>query len=127
MSMLSDEKRSEIMLSNIDTSDCGVIAIQAVTGLPREEAEQLAVEVAGYVPGTGTPMGGVDRAVRSAGKKVERVELPSGETAATFALMHEYGSHLLYIESHVMSCIDGDLFNARSFWGHPLLRAMRVS
>lgn len=126
MSALTPEERAAYLHSNLDTSDCGVIAIQALTGLPYHEAEGLARRY-GYVPGEGTPRGGIDKALQEHGMEVTAVFVDMlRDTPATFALKHEYGTYLLYTDKHVMAIIEGDLMNARGCWGKPLEAARRV-
>lgn len=126
MSRLTPEQKSEIMLSNIDTSDCGVIAIQAVAGIGRAEAEKVAMNF-GYRPGHGTPRGGIDSAVRSLGYRVESVEIDPGETAATFAVTNDYGRFLVYTDGHVMGLVEGNLTNSRGQWRERVEAVKRVS
>lgn len=112
--MLTPEERSEISLRNIGSSDCGVIAIQAITGIKRSEAEDLAV-ANGYVTGIGTARGGINKALQKAGYRLEPV-IATRETPATFALTHEYGKYLIYVDAHVMALVDGDLYNGEGSW-----------
>lgn len=123
---ISEERRSEIFLSNIGLTDCGVIAIQAVTGWPRKRALKFAIEKCQYDETSGTPHGAIDSALRAAGYRVEPVEHYVSSTAATFALTHEYGKFLVYVSGHVMGLVDGDLYNSRSHWGKQLVRAAKV-
>lgn len=127
MSSLSDERRSEITLTNITTSDCGVIAIQAITGMARPEAEAVAIEKAGYKPGFGIMRGNLNRALKDLGYEIELVATErDGFTVATFAVDHEYGVYLLYTERHVMGMIEGAVHNGRSEWHAPLEVAYRL-
>lgn len=126
MSALTPEERAAYLHSNLDTSDCGVIAVQAITGLPYSDALELA-KAHGYVPGEGTPRGGIDAALRDHGLDVQPVVVDTQhETPATFTLKHEYGTYLLYTEAHVMALIEGNLTNSRGNWGKPLEAARRV-
>lgn len=128
MSALTPEQRSEILLTNIDKADCGVIAFQAITGLCREAAE-VKMEARGYSKTEGTPRGTVEAALKAEGYKIEARPLFDGggrETAATFALTHEYGTFLIYTERHVMALVDGDLHNSRGHWSREVELAEEV-
>lgn len=114
-SKLTPEERSSITLTNILKSDCGVIAIQAVSGLPRKAAELLAKRH-GYTPTGGTPRGGIDAALAERGFVLTPVEYEPKETAASFACRHEYGTYLIYVDEHVMALVEGDLHNSRGAW-----------
>lgn len=133
--MLSAERRSEILLTNISKDDCGVIAFQAVTGRPREEAMEIML-ASGYEPGKGTDSNGVELALKQLGYKVEPVPAPEVlDTAATFALAHEYGTYVVHVVGrrgqktygHVMALLDGDLHNARGFFGDPVVGVSKVT
>jgi hypothetical protein len=124
-SSLTPEQRSGITFSNIDGSDCGVIAIQAITGKPRKEAEELAAAF-GYRSGSGIMRGGIDTALRAVGYSVEPVKVRPGTTPATFTINNEYGVFLVYTEKHVMALVEGDLRNSRSFWRNPIEAVMKV-
>lgn len=127
-SSLSPERRSEITLQNISTSDCGVIALQAITGLTRSEAERLCGEVGGYQIGIGIARGGLNRVLfhLSYNLTMMRVWEEPGLTVASFATTYEYGRFLIYTESHVSALVDGDLFNAKGDWHAPVEEAYRV-
>lgn len=124
--MISPERRSEIMFQNVGTSDCGVIALQAITGLTRDEAMKVAVELAGYQEGVGVWRGRLNAALDKLGYKVEKIGINHGDTPATFAVTHEYGVFLLYTDGHVMVLREGDLLNAKGEWRAPLEEAHRV-
>lgn len=130
---LSREQRSEIYLTNIDTSDCAVIAIQAVTGLSRHEAEELALRH-GYVPAEGCvdkrpgmPRGGINEALKRYGFTLRRITPDPGDTPATFSLCHEDGRYLVYIDKHVMALVEGDLHNSRGCWSDPVEEIYEVT
>lgn len=117
-SSLTPEQRSEILLSNIATSDCGVIAFQAVTKAKRPVAERE-MKRAGYKPETGTPRGAIEKALRKRGYKTK--DAPDfRQTPATFASTHEYGVYLVYTDRHVMALVEGDLHNSRGHWHSPV-------
>lgn len=124
--MLSPERRSEILFQNIDTSDCGVIAIQAVTGWRRETAEKRMLK-AGYSKEGGAPRGTLEKVLAAHGfknvvyRKVDPREPQA--TPATFAMVHEYGLWLVYVESHVMALVDGNLHNASPKHWHARVEA----
>lgn len=126
MSGLSAERRSEIMLTNIDTSDCGVIALQAVTGLGRRESEELLTEK-GYRPKVGTPRGALEQSLKALGYTVRSIRPDYRDTPATFSITHEYGRYLVYTEDHVMALVDGDLHNSRGSWRAPIQGIMEVT
>lgn len=121
--MLSPERKSEILLSNMSDSDCGVIALQAITGMRRQLAMKLMLKN-GYQPVLGTERGGVERALESKGYTVELVDEDEiyNETAASFAMSHPNGKYLVYTArpaegfTHVMALVDGDLSNSRGHW-----------
>lgn len=114
-SKLTPEERSDITLTNIDKADCGVIAIQAVTGLPRRAAEMLAARH-GWTKSGGIMRPGVDLALAERGYSLKPIVPEPGETAATFAVRNEYGKFIIYVDAHVMALIDGDLHNSRGAW-----------
>lgn len=126
MSSLSDERKSEITHQNITHSDCGVVACQAITGLSRAEVERLCTEVADYEHGVGISRGALNRALRSIGCKLNRVQLGHGDTVATFSLRNEYGKYLIYTDGHVCSLVEGDLRNMRGGWHAPVEEAWKV-
>jgi hypothetical protein len=126
MSTLSPEERSEIMLSNITGSDCGVIAFQAITGMDRVESERLCREAGDYQDGEGISRYGMQLALRRVGYKAEPVYV-SRETTAVFSLGHEYGTYLLFTDGHVMALIDGDLYNGRTEGRAPVEEAFRIT
>ena len=127
-SSLSPERKSEITLTNITMTDCGVIALQAVTGLKRARAEAVAIDQAGYRPGHGVTRGGLNRALEKMGWKVDLVATERDRfTVATFAMDHEYGTYLLYTEQHVMAMIDGDVHNSKGTWRAPLEEAYKLT
>lgn len=127
-SSLSDEHRSEILLTNISTSDCGVIALQAITGMSRAEAEAVATEKAGYEHAVGVPRGGMNKCLRELGYELEFVAgMSAGFTTATFAFDHEYGTYIVYTDAHVMAVIDGDAHNSRGDWHSPVELAYKVT
>lgn len=127
---LSPEQRSSILLQNIDTDDCAVIALQAVTGYARDVAE---LELSGYYRsrGDGTPRGALENVLQRLGYQPVVEHNPTSPTPAMFALSHEYGTYLLYVKGHVMACVDGNLYNGSpKHWSSPLhqvtqLRPMR--
>ena len=132
---LSKEERSDVLLSNIDKDDCGVIAIQAVTKLGRTRCMELAL-LAGYKPGEGTPPDGIEPMLADElDYKVEQVEVERGETAATFSMRNEYGIYLVHVQGqdrkgraygHVMALVEGDLYNSRGFFGDPVAEVWKV-
>jgi hypothetical protein len=125
---LPPERRSEILFQNIAKSDCGVIALQAITGLKRETAERLAVEIGGYTPEEGTPRSGLDRVLGKLSVQHSPVAYADirGVTAASFAMFNEYGRFLVYTPAHVMALIDGDLLNSRSFFHDPVEAVTKI-
>lgn len=128
MSQLSDERKSEITLTNISTSDCGVVALQAVTGLSRAEAEAVATEKAEYKHGVGVPRGALNRCLRELGFELEYVAGQSaGFTTATFAMDHEYGTYIVYTDAHVMALIDGNPHNSKGSWHEPVELAYKLT
>lgn len=127
VSGLSDQQRSEIMLTNITEADCGVIAYQAVTGSKRPEAERLCIELGGYAPGKGIHRGGLNRALAAAGYSLTlSANERDGFTVATFVFSNEYGKFLIYTHNHVMALIEGDCHNSRGDWHSPIEEAFRV-
>lgn len=117
---LTPEERSSIMLTNISTSDCGVIAIQAVTGLPRKRAEQLCKKHGKYDPEQGTPRGGLEAVLDKLGIDWEAMPYDRNDTPATIAARDEYSTYLVYVEKHVMALVGGDLHNSRGHWRSPV-------
>ena len=111
MRKLTPEERSEVLLGNIDTSDCGVIAIQAVTSLRRADAER-ACERYGYHSGVGMDRAGQIGLLVKLGYSVELIEPDLGDTPATFAMTHDRGTYLLWTDGHVQTLKEGDLYNA---------------
>jgi hypothetical protein len=129
-SQLTPEERSGILLTNILPYDCGVIALQAITRIPRVRAEEL-LTVHGYDE-EGTPREALPTVLRAHGYKVNRdVPFQRHETAATFTTTHEYGTYLVFTNSargrHVMALIDGDLHNSRSHWHSSVDEVMEVT
>lgn len=122
---LSKERRSEILLANIEEKDCGVIALMAVTKLSREDARET-MATAGFSPDGGTPRGTIEKVLLGMGYGVE-VSKPYRETPATFSVAHEYGTYLLYIYKHVMPLVEGDLYNARGHTGRALEMVTKVT
>lgn len=123
---VSDEQRSEVLLQNIDTSDCGIVALQAITGWTRAQAEARAGQR--YAKGTGMMRGTIEATLREHGwvcAQVPRTE-QQGETPGTWAFMHEAGMWLVYTERHVMALVDGDLHNSRGHWHRPVEGIVRV-
>ena len=118
---LAPEQRQAITFANIDFKDCGVAALMAVTGWPRDKALPL-LATCGYDPDSGTTRGGIEAALTEGG--LEHVQLdPSswaGDTPATFTMTHEEGLYVLYVHKHVMGLVDGDLYNGGSSWRMPL-------
>jgi hypothetical protein len=106
--------------------DCGVIAIQAVTGYKRSFARKLANAV-GYNPDKGMKRGTIEEALIKRGFKVNCYAPRPGTTPATFAVSHESGSYLIYIESHVMALVEGDLHNSRGSWRMPVDQITEVT
>lgn len=124
---LSDREKSSYLLRNLSTSDCGVIALQAVTGWPRDEAEKVALEDAGYNPDRGTPRGGLEEALEMRGWQCDPAPFEVGrDTTATFALRHEYGMYLVYTDDHVMGLVDGNLTNSKGSWHRPVVQVSKV-
>lgn len=115
---LSPEQRSSISLTNIDTHDCGVIALQAVTNGSREFCQKL-LAAHGYVQGVGTPRGAIEGALREIGYTCQKVRVVE-ETPATWWNTHERGVFLIYVPKHVMALVHGDLHNARGNFGSPV-------
>lgn len=126
MATTTRQKRSEIWLTNIESDDCGVIAIQAITALPRDEAEALAYEF-GYRANAGILPGGVASALKSIGYTIKRAQVERRETPATFALSHERGVYLIHVDAHVMALVDGDLHNSRGSWHKPIMSIEQVT
>lgn len=124
--ILSPEERSEILLSNIDQKDCGVIAVQAITKLSRPTALKLMLE-RGYDPATGTKRGIIERLLTSVGFRCEYRPEETRGTPATFATTNEYGLWLVYVERHVMALVEGDLHNSRGHWHSRLDGVTRVT
>lgn len=124
---MTPERRSEIWLNNIESKDCGVIAIQAITCLPRSEAELLA-RAFGYNPSSGIHPRGVEEALEANGYDIVTANY-EGHTAATFALTHEYGVYTVHVDGHVMALVEGDLHNAKTnkFWHMPVIDASRIT
>lgn len=119
---LTPEQRAGVLHSNLATSDCGVIALQAVTGLAYREAE-AALVAQGYGPDHGSPRGALEKALHLLGYTCTYSDVPCqtlrwepGDTAATYALRQEYGTWLVYIPKHVMALLDGNLTNSRGHW-----------
>lgn len=127
MTDLTREQRSEIYVQNVDGSDCAVVALQALLGISRTAADELA-ERHGYP----APLGGMLREdfrralSEGCGGKLTEVAPDYGETAATFAVSHPDGRYAIHVDGHVMALVDGDLYNGRSFWGYPVERAYRL-
>lgn len=125
--MLDEKRRSEILHHNISTSDCGVVAVQAITGCGYDAA-LAALEAHGYEDGVGTPRGGCEKALQDLGWKAELHPIEtSTETPATFAVTHEYGRFLIYVEGHVMALVEGGLMNGRGSWGKRVEAVVRVT
>jgi hypothetical protein len=125
------ELRSDIFLENIEEADCGLIAIQAVTGMKRAAVERLAEEE--FKGRTGMRRGSIEELLLQAGYSCETLAVdPRLETPATFSLTHEWGRFLLYTNSpegkgHVQALVEGDLHNARGSWSCPLLAVTKVT
>ncbi len=120
--MISAERRSEILHQNAGTSDCGVVAVSAVTSLPRSEASEVLSRY-GYTDSGGSPRGSLELALHELGWTTRKLPVGEfdGETAATFAMTHDDGVYLLYntqpkrkggMAGHVMALVEGDLYNA---------------
>ena len=124
-SSLNPARKSEITFENIELKDCGVVALQAVTRLRRQQAVELLSEH-GYSPDTGTTRGGLEKALDELGIGWELMDLDPTDTVATFALRHEWGRFLVYVEGHVMGLIDGDLYNSRGHWHDRLSSVTRI-
>jgi hypothetical protein len=125
-SSLSPERKSEIMLQNITRSDCGVIACQYLTGLPRQRAYELCVSIGHYEEGLGIERGRLNLVLQQIGYKLTLMPTSHNETVATFALNHEYGSFLIYTKDHVSAMVEGDLRNAKGDWHAPIEEAYKV-
>jgi hypothetical protein len=117
---LTPEERSDILLRNIDTSDCGVIALQAITSAGRAVCDAAAKEHANYRPGVGTPRGGLEKTLRRMGYRTQPVDPDPHDSVATFALRNEYGVFLIYTDKHVMALVEGDLHNSVGSWSRPI-------
>ena len=115
------------MFQNVGTSDCGVVALQAVTGLNRAKAEKLAKDQAGYVEGVGVMRGQLNAALMGSGYRLENVPVNVGDTPATFSVTHEWGVYLLYTCGHVMVLREGNLLNAKGEWRAELEDAIKVT
>jgi hypothetical protein len=113
------------MLSNIDTSDCGVIAIQAATKMNRDSAFKLASDY-GYAAGVGIDRGAIETALVSIGWTCEPMDVYRNATPATFAMSHEYGLYLVYVDKHVMALVNGDLHNGKGSWGQPIEQVTKI-
>jgi len=123
--MLTPEKKAEILHANIGSSDCGVIAIQAITGKSYKVCERAAKKF-GYSPDGGAPRGSLEKALEHLGYKTKVIQPGAGDTPATYSIMNEYGSFLIYVTTksaktgeyggHVMALVDGDLHNSKGSW-----------
>jgi hypothetical protein len=122
---LTPERRSEIVLENIKKDDCGIIALQALSGLPRTDAEIALTGV--YQPGVGVYTDDFLKVIKSLGFDLTRVPYEYGDTVATFALRHEVGTYLIFVKKHVISLVDGTPHNSRAEWHTPVLAVHRVS
>ncbi len=125
MTPLSPEARAAIQRQNLTHHDCGVVALMAVTDLPYGKAAQLCRKH-GFTDTGGTPRQALPAALLDLGVQFNSTQWHGNDTVATFALRHEYGRYLLYIEGHVMPLVDGDLYNARGFWSAPLEMVVEV-
>jgi hypothetical protein len=125
-SSLTPERKSEIMLQNISTSDCGVIAAQAVTGLNRQKCVDACTKDGDYQEGQGIARGGLNRTLLALGYKLTMIRLDPHETVATLAMRCEYGKFLVYTDGHVSALIDGYPHNARGDWHTPVEEAYKV-
>lgn len=125
-SSLTPEQRSEVVLTNISSADCGVVAAQAVTRLNRAETEKLVTEYGDYKHGIGISRGAMVRALKHAGYKLTHVPQDHGETAAVFACRCEYGMYIVFTSNHVMALVEGDLHNSRGDWHAPVELAYKV-
>jgi len=105
-----------------------VVACQAITKLPRAEAERLCIDIGRYAPGEGIARGGLNKVFMNIGYKLTMLRTweEPGLTVASFALAHEYGLFLVYTERHVSALVDGDLHNAKGDWHAPVEEAYRV-
>jgi hypothetical protein len=127
---ITPEQKSEIFLTNANSTDCAVVMIQALTGVSRHWAEKVA-RTLGYIPderGMSRPF------QRLAIEKITNLnvcDLPisrmvqvvgvEGETGPTFAGNHSQGRYAIYIKNHVAALVDGDLTNlAKRDWRAPL-------
>jgi|SRR6185437_5867310 len=127
--MLSKEERSEILLSNIGGADCAVVALQAAIGLSRPEAVKLAKEHGWKEDGDDAGMytHSIIEALRATGRKITRLRLDQhSQTAAVFALQHEYGTFVIFTPGHVAALVDGNLYNSRSSWSAEVEEAVSV-
>lgn len=125
MTPLSAEARAAITRSNLTHHDCGVVALMAVTDLPYSKADQLCRRH-GFTDTGGTPREALPQVLHDLGYPHRPAEFHHGESVATFALRHEYGRWLVYIDGHVMPLVDGDLYNARGWWSSPVVMALEV-
>lgn len=127
--MLDPKAKAAIYHENIEAADCGVIALQSVTGLPYDDAAAL-LTAHGYGGGadlgTGTPRGAIEAALTGLGYSVERIEPEYNSTPSTFWMERRSGRFLLYTDSHVSAIVNGNPYNA-GVGGKPLLAITKVN
>lgn len=125
MTNLTPEQRSEITLRNIGGSDCGIIAVMALTELSRTKSERLCKDKGDWVEGEGISRIGLKLALCHAGYTCTLTPC-EGDTAATFSLTHEYGKYLIFTEGHVAALVEGNLYNSRLGSHSPVEEVYRV-
>jgi hypothetical protein len=126
---LTPEQRAAIYHDNIKKADCGVIALQSVTGLTYAEADEL-LTAHGYKGGAaameGTPRGTIEKSLRSIGYGVQTVAVEEGSTPSIFWMERHPGRFLLYTPGHVSTIVDGRPYNA-GIGGSPLESVVKIT
>lgn len=141
---LSADDKSEIFLTNVFSDDCGVIAIQAITGVSRSVAMSAAQDEGYTKDGEGMPTKGVLNAIAKLTGKimVEQDDLDDyfQETVATYCAAHDDGVYLLFTKHfnprrperagyHFVTLRDGDPYNAGQlgqFWHDAVIASYRL-